>query len=163
MPRQSLAYSHGSQCIRFFQLFLVTTPTPPHPTPPPHTHTHTQTDRNGEIHGAAREWYGWGVASNWLCKDCCALQTNLTLFCGRFNITRNPDPAPPNVTFVSLSGSEPEWAVAVDGSPNPSQVYFEIDVIFADPVVRLLAQTLEIEAGMERYLFVGIVLILKGI
>lgn len=73
------------------------------------------------------------------------------LFCDRFKYLPDAVPSPPNVTYSAISGTAPEWAAAVDLDTNSSQVYFELEVIFADPVAELTAQNIAIEAGNEKY------------
>ena len=69
------------------------------------------------------------------------------LFCDRFDTVRNSEPSAPQVKYVTLTGSAPQWAVAVDVQASDPLVYFELEVIFADPVADLRATNVAIEAG----------------
>ena len=77
----------------------------------------------------------------------CLLQASLLLFCDRFNSARNFEPAVPQVKYVTLTGTAPQWAVAADAQAIDPLVFFELEVIFADPVADLRANNLAIEAG----------------
>ena len=68
------------------------------------------------------------------------------LFCGRLNPTRGL-PAAPSLTYVTLTGVQPSWAVAADLTADIAYVYFELDVVFSDPVVTLLPVNIIIESG----------------
>ena len=75
------------------------------------------------------------------------VQASLLLFCDRFDTARNPQPSAPQVKYVTLTGTAPQWAVAADAQAVDPLVYFELEVIFADPVATLRASNLAIEAG----------------
>lgn len=75
------------------------------------------------------------------------VQANLVLFCDRFDPTPDVQPASPNVTYVTLTGTAPQWAVAEDMQAQDPRVYFELEIVFADPVIDLKASNLFIEAG----------------
>ena len=75
-------------------------------------------------------------------------QASLLLFCNRFSVERNRAPSAPQVRYVTLTGTAPPWAVAADAPASDPLVYFEVEVIFADPVADLRASNIAIEAGI---------------
>ena len=74
------------------------------------------------------------------------MQAELLLFCGSLNPTRGL-PAAPSLTYATLTGVQPPWAVAADLTADIAYVYFELDVVFSDPVVTLLPNNIMIESG----------------
>ena len=74
------------------------------------------------------------------------MQAELLLFCGRLNRTRGL-PVAPSLTYVNLTGVQPSWAVAADLTADIAYVYFELDVVFSDPVVTLRPDNIMIESG----------------
>ena len=56
-------------------------------------------------------------------------------------------PTAPNATFVTLTGTAPSWAANASLPTNKLLVYFEMDVIFHDPVFTLLPDNIVVETG----------------
>ena len=75
-----------------------------------------------------------------------AVQVELLLFCGRLNPTRGL-PAAPSLTYITLTGVQPSWALAADLTADLAYVYFELDVVFSDPVATLLPDNIIVESG----------------
>ena len=68
-------------------------------------------------------------------------------FCDRFDSLPNGEPSAPQIRYTQISGTAPQWAVAAGAMGNDSQVYFELEVIFADPVPDLTPDNILVEAG----------------
>ena len=75
------------------------------------------------------------------------LQATLQLFCSRLYSGVSKSPSAPDIRYTLLTGTAPHWAIADDIQSQDPQVYFELTVIFADPVVDLKADNLAIEIG----------------
>lgn len=75
------------------------------------------------------------------------MQTTLLLFCGRFASVPIMHPSAPDISYALVTGSAPEWASAANFTAEDAQVYFELDVIFSDPILALEAANVLVEAG----------------